>query len=150
MDFEFQRYQTSDLSECLSLFDANCPAYFAPNEREDYCAFLDGVPASYTVIRSKSVVVGAFGLAADNGNARLSWIMLDPSSQRSGIGSAIMAEATTRALELGAPAILIAASHLSAPFFARFDAAHVRYIRDGWGPGMHRVDMVLPLVKGEA
>jgi hypothetical protein len=35
----------------------------------------------------------------------------------------------------------IAASHKSAPFFARFGAHEAARIVDGWGPQMHRVDM---------
>ena len=33
-------YESSDLSICLDLFDANTPAFFAPNERTDYHTFL--------------------------------------------------------------------------------------------------------------
>ena len=39
--------------------------------------------------------------------------------------------------------VSIAASHKSAPFFARFGARIVETTPDGWGPGMHRVDMEL-------
>jgi hypothetical protein len=48
-------------------------------------------------------------------------------------------------MKLGCVAIDIAASHLSAPFFTRFGAKEVRCTKDGWGAGMHRVDMLLPL-----
>jgi hypothetical protein len=39
----------------------------------------------------------------------------------------------------------VAASQHSAPFFARFGARELARTDDGWGPGMHRVDMELPL-----
>jgi hypothetical protein len=44
--------------------------------------------------------------------------------------------------------IRIAASHRSAPFFARFGAETVRETPDGWGPGMHRIDMELTVHAG--
>jgi len=75
----------------------------------------------------------------------MNWIMIDPARHGRGIGSAVMAEILARAHQLGCAAIDIAASQLSAPFFARFGANEVRRTSNGWGPGMHRVDMLLPL-----
>jgi hypothetical protein len=37
----------------------------------------------------------------------------------------------------------ISASHKSAPFFAKFGARERDRIPNGWGPGMHRVEMEL-------
>jgi hypothetical protein len=36
------------------------------------------------------------------------------------------------------------------PFFARFGAVEARRTSDGWGPGMHRVDMVLAVAREPA
>ena len=84
-------------------------------------------------------VVGAFGMHDAEGYC-LRWILIDPAAQGRGVGSAMM----TRVLEIGdGRAISIAASHKSAPFFARFGARVVEETPDGWGPGMHRVDMEL-------
>ncbi|WP_242112849.1 hypothetical protein [Luteimonas aquatica] len=43
----------------------------------------------------------------------------------------------------GRPTLHISASHKSAPFFARFGALETARVPDGWGPGMHRVEMRL-------
>ena len=40
MEFRFRGYRPPDESACLALFDENCPAFFAPNERDDYLVFL--------------------------------------------------------------------------------------------------------------
>jgi GNAT superfamily N-acetyltransferase len=145
MELQFRRYESSDRGTCLSLFDANCPAYFAPAEREEYCAFLNELPTTYTVVNSNAVIVGAFGIRKVDSNARLNWIIVDRDCQGGGIGSAIMVEAIVQATQLGCRAIDIAASHLSAPLFAQLGAKEVRFTNHGWGPGMHRADMVLPL-----
>ena len=101
----FRPYQAADRDACLALFDANCPAFFAPNERGDYAAFLaDG--GDYHVALSGGRIVGAEGRV---------------------------------------PRLHIAASHRSAPFFARFGSQTVKTTPNGWGPGMDRVDMVLRL-----
>ena len=42
-------------------------------------------------------------------------------------------------------AIDIAASHLSAPFFTKFGASTLSETPNGWGQGMHKVDMEIVL-----
>jgi GNAT superfamily N-acetyltransferase len=142
----FRPYTSLDQQACLVLFDANCPQYFAPNERGDYAAFLDHAPQSYEVALVASRVAGAYGLTIDHtGNHRLNWILLDPDVRGMGIGSTMMSRVAAQAKALGCKRIKIAASHLSAPFFVRFGAIIVAETEHGWGPGMHRHDMELSL-----
>jgi GNAT superfamily N-acetyltransferase len=159
----FRRYGTVDREGCLTLFDANCPAAFAPNERGEYEAFLDAQAEAeaYEVCVMDDEIVGAFGLGGD-GALRLRWIMVHPQRQGRGIGTSVMDRVREAALAVardeaqrgaaqkggdsargGGAVVQIAASHRSAPFFARFGARPVRVTPDGWGPGMHRIDMEL-------
>lgn len=63
----------------VATFDANCPTYFAPNERVDCMSFLGAVPGNYEVCEVAGRIVAAFGLADDDKNGvNLNWIMLDP------------------------------------------------------------------------
>ena len=133
------------------MFDLNCPAFFAPDEREDYAGFLAGAPATYEVCVSDGRVLGAFGVTAGgSGNARVNWILLDPAVKGTGIGAAMMQRAIGLARDAGATRLDIAASHVSEPFFAKFGARTVSRHTDGWGEGMHRHDMVLALSAGRA
>lgn len=142
----FRPYSSADRETCLAIFDANCPAFFAPNERVGYMSFLETVPDRYEVCEVAGRIVAAFGLVDDNNNGvNLNWIMLDPGSQRIGIGSAIMRRVISQGKASQSSVIKIAASHKSEPFFARFGAVASRHAEDGWGPGMHRVDMELHL-----
>jgi GNAT superfamily N-acetyltransferase len=142
----FRPYSGADTRACLAIFDANCPTYFALNERDDYVAFLDVAPDTYEVCEVDGHVVAAFGLLPDDtGNHTLTWIMLDPDSQGEGLGTIIMERVMSLAGASPSRLINIAASHLSAPFFARFGASEIQFTTDGWGPGMHRVDMELLL-----
>ena len=142
----FRSYLPGDKEACLNLFDANCPEFFAPNERTDYQRFLEANPNSYELCFGESVVVGAFGLMGDDAHCRdLNWILLSPSSQGLGIGAAIMERVVLDARESAVRVINIAASHKSAPFFAKFGANEVTVSDNGWGPGIHRVDMELRL-----
>ena len=142
----FRQYRPADQDSCLALFDANCPASFAPNERTDYLAFLQDDPAGYEVCLLDGRLAGAFGLCpCAPGEGSLNWILLFPQMQGRGPGSAIVAYVLEKARSSGVLFLRIAASHKSAPFFARFGAEAVAETPNGWGPGMHRIDMELRL-----
>jgi GNAT superfamily N-acetyltransferase len=140
----FRPYTSSDRATCRALFDQNCPRFFAPNERAGYEEFLDTWAAHYQVCLLDGQVVGAFGILPDpeQGHA-LRWIVLTPTLQGQGLGSAIMNRVLGSLKAAGVGRLSIGASHLSAPFFARFGASEIARTPHGWGPGMHRVDMVL-------
>ena len=141
---EFVDYTPDAREACLAIFDRNCPEFFAPNERPDYADFLRRADDGYRLCRIDGRVVGAFGLMAAGapGDAHLNWILISPDAQGGGIGRAIIAEVAASAREREVRTVHIAASHRSAPFFARFGAEETGRKDDGWGPGMHRVDMV--------
>ena len=87
----FRPYCNADHQACSSIFDANCPEFFAPNERQEYEEFLEGVSGGYEVCEVDGRVLGAFGLFVDGKNVKmLNWILLDPQAQRIGVGSRIM------------------------------------------------------------
>jgi len=139
----FYPYRSKLELSCMALFDANCPQFFAPNERDDYLDFLKSQPIGYQVCLLNDEVVGAFGLLKHNQEYAINWIMLSPKTQGSGVGKQVMEHIIATAVDQGIDRISIAASHLSAPFFARFGAVTVNEIEHGWGQGMHRIDMVL-------
>jgi GNAT superfamily N-acetyltransferase len=141
----FRLYDVSDHQACIDLFDANCPDYFAQNERADFEAFLNQLVAGYEVCELDGRVVGAFGLFGETGERSLNWLILKPTAQGTGLGSTIMERVIHAGRADGAKSIAVAASHTSAPFFARFGATQTGYTPDGWGPGMHRVDMEIVL-----
>ena len=150
---QFRPYQPADREACLALFDENCPAFFAPNEREEYDAFLRelelgqgaGEQYGYVVIEQDGVIVGAHGVRPDpaTNGCRLTWIMNAIAVQGRGLGKQVMERVVRVARAEGATSVGIAASDRSAPFFARFGASVELVTPDGWGPGMHRVDMRL-------
>lgn len=146
MNVTFRPYCSSDYQACINIFDANCPEFFAPDERQDYKHFLEKMSDEYEVCEGDGRVLGAFGLIGDGeSEKRLNWIMLDPQLHGYGVGSKIM----ERVFHLGRTAettiVNISASQKSAPFFAKFGATESAFTKDGWGPGMDRVDMVLRL-----
>lgn len=145
-ELEFRSYCANDKASCLNLFDENCPEFFAPNERTDYLEFLNTNPTGYEICVMAGAVVGAFGLIGQSKEAAsLNWILLSPQVQGQHIGSSIMDRVVELAKRSKITHINIAASHKSSSFFERFGACAVETIENGWGPGMHRVNMVLAL-----
>lgn len=145
-NIHFRQYQEPDRQACTTIFDANCPTFFARNERQDYEEFLDNVSADYEVCEVEGEVVGAFGLFGNGENEKtLNWILLDPQTQGVGVGSKIMERVIQLSRTSRTSVVKIAASHKSAPFFAKFGALATSSINNGWGPGMDRVDMELGL-----
>lgn len=142
----FRNYKARDKPACLSLFDENCPEYFAPNERLDFEEFLDKNPATYQLCLKNEVIVGVFGVfEKELGQSRLEWILLSGKAQGLGLGSIIMEKSQAFAKEQGATLIHIATSHKAFKFFEKKGATIVSETKDGWGPNMHRIDMVLNL-----
>ena len=142
----FRPYRDADRQACISIFDANCPEFFALNERQEFEEFLERISGGYEVCEVDGEVLGAFGLFVDSENMkRLNWILLDPQTQGIGVGSMIMERVIQMGRTTQTKAVKIAASHKSAPFFARFGASSTSLTKNGWGPGMDRVDMELPL-----
>ncbi|MGY4394872.1 GNAT superfamily N-acetyltransferase [Sphingomonas sp. UYAg733] len=141
-----RRYVGTDRDRMLAIFDANTPAFFAVNERADFTRYLDESAGLYAVVECGADLAAGFAVVpGPTGRAHLNWILVDPAMQGGGIGGAMMTAAKERALGLDAVILDIAASQHSAPFFARFGARQLGRIDNGWGPGMHRVDMELSL-----
>lgn len=138
-DVRFTAYASGNKDACMALFDDNCPKYFAPNERGDYHNFLEQLPNGYEICLASDEVIGAFGLI-DNS---LNWILLSPRATGLGLGSLIMSRVIQLANRNNLTTIEIAASHLSKGFFAKHGAEAIAEKLNGWGPGMHRVDMRL-------
>lgn len=141
----FRRYTDEDADACLAIFDANCPDYFAPNERADFAVFLAGYPEGYELCLLNGKLVGAFGLSAENRVGTLNWILIAPNAHGAGVGRAIMRRVLERGQTKDLSRLEIAASHKSQGFFAKFGARTLTTLEDGWGPGMHRVDMEIPM-----
>lgn len=146
--FSFRAYREHDRDACFGIFDANCPDYFAANERGDLVGFLAVPPAGYEVALAGDRIVGAFGVLREAGGLHLRWIMIAPEVQGRGLGRQMLDRAKALVLARGETVLHIATSHLSAAFFARIGAVETRHTPDGWGPGMHRVDMVLAVAPG--
>lgn len=146
MTLSIRHYAVPDRDRMLAIFDANTPRFFAVNERADFVRYLDENTALYAVCERDGTIVAGFAVApGTTGRAHLNWILVDPAAQGGGIGNAMMDAARAGAADQRATMLDIAASQHSAPFFLRHGAHALGRIENGWGPGMHRIDMELPI-----
>lgn len=146
MNVKFKDYKARDKDACLSLFNENCPAYFAPNEKADFEEFLDSHPDGYQLCIMDDKVVGVFDvIPKDKDECSIVWIMLGEAAQGKGIGTKMMEEALAKAVKLNARKIHIATSHVAYKFFENFGAAIIKETENGWGPNMHKIDMLVTL-----
>ena len=49
INITFRPYCSADYQACTEIFDANCPEFFVPIERQEYENFLEGLPVGYEV-----------------------------------------------------------------------------------------------------
>ncbi len=147
MNYRIEPYQLKYIEQCLALFDCNCPTYFAFNERDDYRQFLQTRPPHYHLYFQDDSLVAAYGLMIDCHAqcSRIQWIMVRADMAGSGVGRMMMNTAVDVSICNQLTRIEIAASQHSAPFFERFSAKQIDYVENGWGPDMHKIDMVISL-----
>lgn len=142
-------FQPEDTGICMTLFQQNCPEYFAPNEQQDFAEYLLRQGNEYCLYKQNGTTVGACGyhLEKNARTARINWIMVAKPYYHSGAGSHIMRDMIARIRTCcEVQRIHISASQHSAPFFARFGATEEKTIKNGWGDGMHRIEMNITLL----
>jgi GNAT superfamily N-acetyltransferase len=149
MSFTFRPYIAADRAACLALFAANTPEWFAPQEYEQFEAFLDDAPAGYFVmLAGNGALAGAGGIEieAARGVGWLTWGMVDPARHGQGLGRALLEYRLERLrAELSVSRVCIDTSQLAAPFYEKYGFTTQRIIPDGYAKGLHRHEMELRL-----
>ncbi|MBI1649299.1 GNAT family N-acetyltransferase [Hyphomicrobium sulfonivorans] len=140
-------YAGSDMAACLRLFDGNVPRFFAASERQDFAAFLERLPGkTYLVVERDHIVVACGGHMVETGGetAALCWGMVDHNLQGNGIGR-LLTEARLNAVraEGGVKRVKLDTSQHTRDFYARFGFRAEAVVKDGYGPGLDRWDMLL-------
>lgn len=139
-------YGRADFAACLALFDGNVPEFFAPGERGEFVAFLEGGPATpYLVVERDGVVVACGGVSVGaSGWAVLDWGMVARSCQQAGIGRRLMAERLALARGMaGLRGVRLETSQRVCGFYERFGFCVTGVVAEGFGPGLDAVAMEL-------
>ncbi|MDZ7639451.1 MAG: GNAT family N-acetyltransferase [Bryobacterales bacterium] len=145
---DFLRYTTEHATGCLAIFDAHSPDAFHPSERPVFEGFLAAPHHPYWVMLHEGAIVGCGGFLREEGSprARLHWGMVHRDFQRQGLGRFLM---LFRLREIGklpdVEWVELGTTPLAAPFFEKQGFRPSSFAKDGWGPGMDRVEMAKKL-----
>lgn len=140
-------YNHLDKETVLDLFDANCPAYFAPEEREDLNNYLDSELEDYFVVESEGRVVacGGINIQQDKNKGVLSWDMIHPDSQKKGIGKALVEHRVKHLKEnRKVDRIGVRTAQFTHEFYAKCGFVLKEVVKDYWAPGYDLYDMDYP------
>lgn len=139
-----RKYVSQDQSAVLELFDANCPQYFAPEERNDLENYLESELEDYFVVEAggKLVACGGINLQEERSKGVLSWDMIHPDYQKQGIGK-VLAAFRIRHLEevYHVKSIGVRTSQFTHRFYAKCGFELKNVVKDYWAEGYDLYDM---------
>ncbi len=149
-------YLKSDRNECLKLFDLNCPRFFSRNERSSMELWLNGQDKGTITYKSSMAdfyyvalhnyeVVGCEGfyIVSNQPAARLTWSVINPENQSQGLGTKLVSHCINQ-IESLFPSyrIELDTSQHTFAFFEKFGFQKTQITENGYGPGLHRYDMI--------
>jgi ribosomal protein S18 acetylase RimI-like enzyme len=138
-------YRPADEPLLMALLATNTPAYFAPEEAEEFRLFLHQAIEYYFVAELTGAVVGSggFNLLHNGTHARLSWDMVHPAQQGKLIGHQLL---THRLNEIGrmsaVKTIDVRTSQWAWRFYEKAGFRLVETLPDYWAKGLHLYHMV--------
>lgn len=128
----------------MHLFDANCPAYFAPDERVDFENYLDFELEDYFVVESEGRIVacGGINIREKENKGVLSWGMIHPDHHRKGIGKQLVNHRVNHLkTHYKVDRIGVRTTQLVHEFYAKCGFELREVVRDYWAPGYDLYDM---------
>ena len=146
---DLRPYTPADHDLCLGLLDSNTPRFFDPSERAKFEEFLDRRNCSYFVMEHDGAIVGSGGYAIerDKTSARLVWGMVRSDSHRLGLGRYLLLFRLREITKVsGIQMVHLDTSQHSAQFYEKQGFKIIRTVKDGYGPGLDRVEMMMKLV----
>jgi ribosomal protein S18 acetylase RimI-like enzyme len=144
-------YTPQDLPACLAIFDSNVPTYFAASERQEFQSDLQALTpqnGAYLVLVDDGDVIacGGLGLSPDRQSVSLDWGMVRADRRGMGLGTRLTESRLALARNLpGLVCLTLTTSQHTMGFYQGFGFTVASVIPGGFGPGLDRVDMVLPL-----
>ncbi len=150
-------FDERDTEACLSIFDSNCPHYFAVAEREAFehwlvCqgktlenAYKNTSVETYFVIENEEgelVGCGGYYLNLNQTEARFAWGMIRKERQHQGIGT-YMARQRIEEIKRTYPLveITLATSQHTHQFYARMGFEVLEIIPSGLAPNLDKYEM---------
>ena len=131
-------------SELLTLFDLNCPAFFAPEERSDFLEYLGEKVEDYFVVFYQNKLVACGGINYPDGLARavLSWDIIHPDFHKKGIGTNLVQYRIRHIQTKGVFQIGVRTSQMVYSFYEKNGFQLKQIQKEYWAIGYDLYDMV--------
>jgi N-acetylglutamate synthase-like GNAT family acetyltransferase len=145
---EIRAYRAEDRDGCLAVFDSNVPDFFAEAERGEFAAFLEKNAWPYVVMEHEGAVVGCGGWVpeGDGRTMSMTWGMVRGGMHGLGLGRLLLLHRLREITKAGGcERVRLATSQRTAGFFAKQGFKVVDAVKDGFAPGIDRVEMAMKL-----
>jgi N-acetylglutamate synthase-like GNAT family acetyltransferase len=139
---EIREFQKSDTVGCLALFDSHGGQAFQLTERTEFENYLALPQGPYYVAEFEGSIVACGGFCIQNDAARLTWGMVTKDLTGKGIGKLLLLYRLREISKAGISKISLDTSQHSAGFFEKFGFRIVSRETDGYGDGLHKLEMV--------
>lgn len=147
-DLVFRPYTPEDFDDCMSIFDGNCPKFFADHERQAFQKYLQEARYPYFVVTDiQNQILACGGFVTEKGIAELAWGMVRNDIHHQGVGRFLFTQRLDAIRKAGANAIIMDTSQHSLGFYQSLGFEVVGRKPDGYGPGLDRIDLRLDLDK---
>ena len=144
---DIRAYSPQDREACLAVFDSNTPRFFLAIERSDFEKFLDTLNCSYFVMEHDGAVVGCGGYVTGEDLASLVWGMVRIDLHKLGFGRFLPALPAAHPFQRAqcSNESRLGTSQHSAAFFQKQGFKVVSIEKDGYAPGIDRIEMIMKL-----
>jgi N-acetylglutamate synthase-like GNAT family acetyltransferase len=144
---DVRAYSPDFRAQCLALFDSNTPHFLAPRERADFAAFLDASPEHYFLLDHDGAIVacGGWDDGPHTGLVTLRWGMVQSEFHGNGIGRYLLLYRLRELAKQGAQRVHLQTSQHTAGFFEKQGFKTQSVTKDGFGPGIDRVELTMKL-----
>lgn len=137
----------------MSIFESNTPDYFAPQEKDEFIAFLDRMAIPYFVVMSEKdgvVACGGYKLKDNGTTAWLRWDMVKRDCQRQGLGRYLtLGRMNLLCDEEKVDTIQVGTSQYSYRFYERMDFEISLFTETGIAPGIDEYLLLLKFDEGK-
>lgn len=139
-------YNPDHYGDVLAIYDSNAPSYFIPTDRDAFLEFLSNLSSPFFVLRDgeSALACGGFWFPTQD-RASLTWGMVHKSHHGRGFGSRLLKHRIDLIRERGAQSIVCETSQLTSVFFEKHGFNIHIVEKDGFGPGIDKVVMLLDL-----
>ncbi len=141
-------YSSDDLPGCLTAFDSNVPEYFDPSERAEFTEFLAEDPWPYVVMENEGASLGCGGWDLEDGGklASLTWGLVRNDLHKQGLGRFLLLYRLREVAKIsGVERVRIDTSQQTAEFFRKQGFKVLSVEKDGYAPGLDRIEMMMKL-----